>query len=444
MVAALAALIALTGCSNASVRGVEAASNAPLPTPPTVLASPATAPSEDWSGTVMIARLVAVAQANHPTKAAIQAARAAATAHVRQAGAWNNPELELSLGRTKPRVDGVERDTPYGGSLSQRLTWWGVRNARVAAARAQQSAVEAEAQVSMLGLQADVRRAAISYAAVTEAVAQAEDEARIAAELAAMTETRLAAGETDRATVARARLEATTSALQRDTRRREAATALAALRIWCDPALPDGLVIADALGADAPLDADRLAVAAERHPQLRALAEAAGAAAASVDAERQSRVPDLTVGVFTDRENEKDTYGVTLGFEIPLWNRNEAGIAAAEAERSKIHAAARGERLRLRRDLAEALGAAQTAQREATALATDAMPVAEETIRLRQAAFQAGEASMSDLMEARRAVIAVRSELRDARRRAALAVVDLGTAIGDPTLGAAVPDAARP
>jgi cobalt-zinc-cadmium efflux system outer membrane protein len=389
-------------------------------------------------------RLIAAAQANHPTTAAIQAARDAAAAQVRQAGVWSNPELEVSVGRTKPRVVGIERDLPYGGSLSQRLTWWGARNARIAAARAQQGAAEAEAQVSMLGLQADVRRAAIIYATAAEAALQAEDEARIASEIATMTETRLAAGEADRATVARARLEATTSALHRDTRRREVATALAALRIWCDSALPDGLVIVDALGADLQLDAGRLATAAEHHPQLRALAEVAGAAAASVEAERQSRVPDLTVGVFADREEEKDTYGVTLGFEIPLWDRNEAGIAAAEAERAKVQAAARSERLRLRRDLAEALGAAQTAQREATALTSVAMPVAEETIRLRQAAFQAGEASMSDLMEARRAVIAVQSELRDARRRAALAVVDLGMAVGDPSLGAAVPDAAQP
>lgn len=444
LAASLTILVAVTGCSDASVRVPDTPTLPRHDAPVLPPVPPAAERSEDWSGPVTMARLVATAQAQHPTTVAIQAARAAAAAQVRQAGVWNNPELEVSVGRTKPRMDGVERDTPYGGSLSQRLTWWGARNARITAARAQQSAAEAEAQVSMLGLQADVRRAAIIYAVASEAALQAEDEARIASELAVMTETRLTAGEADRATAARARLEATTTALQRDARRREVATALAALRIWCDPALPDGLVITDALGTDAPLDADRLAAAAERHPQLRALAETAGAAAASVDAERQSRVPDLTVGIFADREDEKDTYGLTLGFEIPLWNRNEAGIAIAEAERTKAHAAARSERLRLRRDLAEALGAAQTAQREATSLTTEAMPVAEEAIRLRQAAFQAGEASLSDLMEARRAVLAVRAELRDARRRAALAVVDLGMAVGDPSLGTTDPHAARP
>ncbi len=442
IIATVATLAALTGCYDASARGPQS----PSPQPPSAAAiapaQPATVPpartaQEDWSGAVTIARLVAAAQAHHPTKDAIQASRAAAAAQVRQAGVWSNPELEVSVGRTRPHVEGVERDTPYGGSLRQRLTWWGARNARITAASAHQNLAEAEAQVALLELQAEVRRAAIAYAAATEAAVQAEEESRIASELAAMTQKRFAAGEADRATVARARLEATTAALQRDTRRREAATYLAILRLWCDPSLPDRLVIADALGTEVPLDADRLALAAEHHPQLRALAEAVGAAVASVDAERQSRVPDLTVGVFANREDEKDTFGVTLGFEIPLWNRNEAAIAAAEAGRAKAQAAARNERLRRNRDLAEALGAAQTAQREATALAKEALPVAEEMIRLRQASFQVGAASLFDLMEARRAMNAVRGDLRDARRRSALAVVDLGMAVGDPSLGAA-------
>lgn len=445
LVPAMLAVALLAGCGGSPPR------TASPPVPP--VAVDLTAPTvdtvapqpRDWSGPVPIARLVAAAEASHPTRAAIAAAHAAAAAQVRQAGAWDNPELELSLGRTRPRVDDLERDQPYGGSLSQRLTWWGKRNARVAAARAQQQVAEAEAQVAVLGLRADVRRAAIVYAAAIDAVTQAEDDARIAAELATMTETRAAAGEADRSSVARAKLEATTAALHRDARRREAATALAVLRTWCDPALPDTLVVADAFtDAMAVTDAASLAQAAERHPQLRALAEVAAAAAATITAEREARLPDLTIGIFADREAEKDTFGATLGFELPLWNHNEGGIAAAEAAQAQARAAARAERLRLQRDLAEALGAVQTAQGEATALREQAAPVADEAIRLRTSAFQTGDASLADLLEARRAANAVRAELRDAQRRAALALVDLGLAVGDPTVGLAPAEAPRP
>ncbi len=390
----------------------------------------------DWSGQVALARLVAAAQAAHPTSAAVAAARAAAAAQVRQAGVWANPELEVYLGRTHPRVADLEQDQPYGGSLRQRLTWWGARNARVAAARAQLSVAEAEATVALLDLGASVRRAAIVYAAAVDAVAQAADDARIATDLATMARIRQEAGEADRASAARATLEATTATLRREARGREVATALAVLRTWCDPALPDGLIIADAFAPFA-VDAPSAERAAQMHPQLRALAEATAAADATVTAERRERLPDLTVGVYAEREAEKDTFGVSLGVDIPLWNRNDAGIAAAEAARARARALARSEQLRLDRDLAEALGAVQTAQGEAQALAELAMPAADEAIRLRTTAFDAGESSMSDLLEARRAANAVRNDLRDARLRAALALVDLGLAVGDPALGLA-------
>lgn len=401
--------------------------------------------SRDWSGPVPIARLVAAAEAAHPTRAAIAAAHAAAAAQLRQAGSWDNPELELRLGRTRPRIDDLDRDQPSGGSLSQRLDWWGKRSARVAAARARQQIAEAEAQVAMLDLRADVRRAAILYAVAIDATIQAEEVARITTELAALAGTRAAAGEADRSSVARARLEATTAALQRDARRRDAATALAVLRTWCDPALPDDLVVADAFAdAAGAANAADLAQAAGGHPRLRALTGAASAAAASAAAERAARLPDLTVGIFAEREAERDVYGATFGFEVPLWNRNEAGIAAADAAQAQARAMERAERLRLQRDLAEALGAIQTAQAEAAALREQVVPVADEAVRLRTTAFQAGDASLADLLEARRAANAVRAELRDARRRAALALVDLGLAVGDPAVGLAPAEAARP
>ncbi len=43
-------------------------------------------------------------------------------------------------------------------------------------------------------------------------------------------------------------------------------------------------------------------------------------------------VPDLTVGLVYDRENDyiPDYKGLTLGFDIPVFNRNQGGIAQAK------------------------------------------------------------------------------------------------------------------
>jgi len=421
---------------------VALAAGAPLPAPAQdavmEVAAPTVTPAAPWtwSGPVPVARLVAAARAAHPTVLAVAAARAAAEARVRQASAWANPELELALGQTRPRVDGLDPEQPYGGSLKQRLEWWGVRSARVAAAQAQLSAAEAAGRVALLELEAEVRLAAIAYAAAAVAAAQDATQADLMAELATVAASRLAAGDLDRASAARIRLEAATSALHRDARRREADTALAVLRTWCDQDLPAGLVVADAW-TDQPLDLDpqRLREAASRHPRLLALAEVVTAAESQVASARSSRLPDLTVGVYAGREYEKDTYGLTLGIDVPLWNWNRGGIAEAEAERAQARAMARSERQRLQRDLLEALGAVTTAQVEARALAEQAAPVAAEVLALRMAAFKAGEAGLADLLEARRASLAVASELGAARRRAAEALIRLGQAVGEPSLG---------
>ncbi|MEK7412533.1 MAG: TolC family protein, partial [Planctomycetota bacterium] len=349
-----------------------------------------------------VVRLLEAARLAHPTADAVAAARASAMAQVRQAEAWANPTVALSLSQTRPRVGGVERDRPYGGSLSQRLEWWGKRAARVDAARAQSNAAEAEGRVALLELEANVRLAVVAYAAAREAAAQADSEAKLTAEIAAMMVSRQAVGDADRASVARARLEATTTALRSASRHRDIATALTVLRTWCDPTLPDDLALADPWLTDLlELDPQHLRAAAERHPRLRALADATLAAEARVTAEHQARLPDVTIGVSGMREIDQDTYGFTLGFDMPLWNQNEGAIAGAEANRSLARATMRIEYQRLQRDLAEALGAVTTAQHEATVLAEQAVPAAEEALALRTAAFKAGDASLTDLFEAR-------------------------------------------
>jgi outer membrane protein, heavy metal efflux system len=423
LITACAILGATTACADPASRPAQTAPVAIAPMPvPTVASHP-----QDWSAPVTVSQLVAAAQAIHPTRAAFAAAQAAASARVRQAGSWDNPELELSLGRARPR--GAEQ--PVGGSLSQRLTWWGKRQARMDVARSQQLVAEAEGQAARVELRAEVRRAAIDHAAAVEALAQAEENAHLATALLSMTETLRAGGEADRASVVRARLEATTTGLQRDARRRAIDTTLAVLRTWCGPDLPDGLTIVDAF-AGVATRATAAPPLVERHPRLRALTEIGNAAAAQAQAERAARLPDLTLGIFADREAEQDTYGLTIGVELPLWNRNQPGIDAAEATQAEARANMQALRLRLLRDLAEAQGAVETAQAEATALGELALPIAEEAIRLRTIAYQAGAGSLSDLLEARRAANAVQAGWRDARRRAALAQIDLDVALGDP------------
>jgi cobalt-zinc-cadmium efflux system outer membrane protein len=419
----------------------------------TQLPTNATAPSPSalpQGAAVTVAQLIAWARNTHPTADAIAAAQAAAAAELRQARAWDNPEFSVDVGRRRPRggtpaasVEDLEQgilpqvepdSTVYGGSLNQRLQWWGKRQARTAAARARLGAATAEAQLAYVELDAEVQRAAIAYGAAQIAAQQSIEEARLSKLLAEAAASAVAAGEGERAQAARARLDAMTAGITAQQRQRAVATALAVLRTWCGPDVPDELAISDVFENMA-----RSIPTATQHPRLAALAAQTAAADADVAAERATRVPDLTLGIFGERDRDDDTVGVSVGIEIPLWNQNQGGIAIALAEQARIRATARVERLRLQRDLTEAEAAIAAADAESEALATLALPAAEEIIRLRDIAFQHGSGSLSELLEARRAAQLVRSELLAARVRAALARVDLSVASGGTATGVTQP-----
>ncbi len=240
-----------------------------------------------------------------------------------------------------------------------------------------------------------------------------------------------AAGDRDSATVSRSRLEAATAEVRRVTATRAAETSLGIVRLWCGEEVPVNVPAGDLLPKASPaIDAKRLALLAPRDPKIAALAAAVNAADAQAAAERSARIPDLSVGVFADREYDKDTLGVSLGIEIPLWNRNNGPIAEAEAQQRKAAAELRRRHLEQQMALVAVVGDYDAARVQADALSTTVLPLAEGTLRLRSAGFGNGDSSLTDLLEARRALLATQTAALDARRRTAETLVRLGQVVG--------------
>ena len=422
------ALLAV-GCSvDRTAQSAPTALPAPPPVtkPAPVLASGAPAPA---SGT--IGDLVRRARERHPTAEAMRATRDAAIARETTARAWANPELEMAVGRTHPRLEGVDRDMPYGASLKQRLEWIGKRDARQQAARAHTAAVEADAAAILNDLESDVRLAVIGLGIAQEEARQAAVDAALAEQVRAAVEQGHAAGDRDKATLIRVKLEAATAQVRRDAAQRAEQTARAVLRLWCGEEIPEALPVAEVLPAGtAQLDPGHLTKVARRDPRVAALAASIQAAEAAIATERAARVPDVTIGVFADREDEKDTFGLSLGIELPVWNQNGGPIAEAQAQHRLATAELRRREIEQRLALAAITGDYETTQAQAESLRTNVLPLAEETLRLRTVGFTNGDVSLTDLLEARRALLAAQAAALDARRRAAETLVRLGQVVG--------------
>ncbi len=381
--------------------------------------------------TCTVAQVVELAAEHNPSRAVFEATRAAAAAQIQVARAWANPELAVSGGQASARVGG-DRATIYGVALSQRFEFPGKRASRIEAARVGQELTTREIAIDALALEIAVRAACAELVAAEAKLAQTQLNAQAAEKVRATVSLRVTAREAEPGEEARAKLEDIIARGDRDRAARQVIAHRAAVRVWAGGGLPDTCTIADGLPTSLPvIERDvAIAVASEHNPRLGFLHAQADARAAELLREQRQWYPDLTLGGFSDRESDTNTLGVTVGIELPLWNRNQGGIAVANAERRQAQAQLRAEQQIIAREVELAWQMYESQRLVLNELLTEAKTAAQDAVDGQMAAFQAGEASLLDVLEARRAALAVDDIVLDARRTAAEARLALGQAMG--------------
>ena len=405
LVPCLCALLVMAGCATPSRPAANAVA-APDAIPTQPLRAPEPAPERLPEGAaITLSDLLQLVRRQTSMGAAPAAMRAAAQAAVRQSRAWANPELELRAGTSRYRSGDEPDQRTWGADLRQRFELPAKRATRIAAARAGEPVVEHEVSQLWLDVEAEVRAAAVALNAAQLALASATSSAELAATLRQTVERRTQAGELAKADLARAMLEETTASIAVAARQRDVQAALQVVRSWGGPELPQVFSISDALPEEPVAIAlgDALRQAQEQHPRLQLLTAQVAQRDADLQRDSKAWLPDLTIGISSDRAADTDDLGVSLGLDLPLWDRGAGAQAAAEAERSRVVSALQAERRILERDILAAWNAYESARLELAALSTQARPVAEEAVRLRQAAYAAGEDSLADLLEAKRA-----------------------------------------
>ena len=383
-----------------------------------------------------LAQILELARHATPNRAVFEANRAAATAAVSQAGTWANPEIEFGLGRARTReadANGDRTTTTIGGvRISQRFELPGKRSSRIAAAGANRSLTDHSAALDALDLELDVRSAAAAVYIADLHLAQAMAGKALSMQVHALVESRHRAGEADQGDVARATAELITAQLLVDAATRDGDAARAALQTWCGQALPSRFTLADAVPEelDAVPFADAQHTALSAHPRLALLAAQSSVAAASVKREERAWYPDLTVGVSESRETDTNDIGVSLGMEIPLWNRNDGGIAQAQAEVARVTAERHREISTLQRQVLAAWNTYERERHQVNGLTQELLPASREALRVKLAAYAVGDAAVFDVIDAKRSLMTAEESRLDAISRATAARLELARAIG--------------
>lgn len=343
-------------------------------------------------------------RADHPALRAGNQLVAAAEARGAQLRRYPNPAIEMERA-TLSGVDNV--------SLVQPIRWpWegaalkGIGAADVATARADSDAVVRETALDAGRRFLEVLR----RAGLRELAAQAES---LATRALTRAQSARELGQTGDLAVLQAQVSldaARRARIGAETDYQASATVLRAV-LGMDPATP--LVLQGDLAMLVPLAAPDSALMRARaaDPQSARLAAEANLADQEARLARARRWPTLRIGPAASFA-ETRSFGMTLGIELPLWNRQGAAIRAATAAREAALA-----RLEARRRELEALARATTstlalADRSLALLRAGELARSEQAQNLAEQALQQGGPYLAMWLAARQAYLdARRAEL---------------------------------
>lgn len=342
-----------------------------------------------------------------------------------------NPVLEAERAS---RDDGHERTSDREIALSQEIEIAGQRGKRVASASAAAEAARAAFDRSRQELASRVASAFATVLRARELATLAAFEREVAAELAAFEQRRLDAGagtlidlNVTRAAEGRAErrvaLARADEAAARATLAEVVALAVTELPVVAG-ALPDAWPAPPALA-----ELERLAL--DRRSDLLALRSEVEAATARIRLERSLATPNLVIGVAKGREADReDLDTLRAGFTIPLFQRNQGGIATARADEGVLSAQLASAELAVRREVAAAWSRAEATSRALAVFRQTVAGTLEENLDLVQRGLAAGKLRGSEVLVFRRELIDSRRELIEAAADAWLAQIELGLATG--------------
>ncbi|MCC6503757.1 MAG: TolC family protein [Deltaproteobacteria bacterium] len=347
--------------------------------------------------------LLSVSMEANPSAAVFKANLEASRGEVISASAYPNPEVDLEGGRGKSLETG-ESKGEYSLVLGQPIEWPSKRHFRKKAAKASVEASEKELDDFHLELKAEVKKAFFQLLKNKKILETSTENSKIAGELLKTAELKVKAGEAPEFELIKAKVEA----LRADKELKRAGNTIAASK-----AILNGL-LGNTLKADFDVEGEfkvperkyeiqaLLSNAMEKHPLVLKAKKDAEAKDYSLERERASVFPDVTVKGFFNKEIDKDSYGVGLSVPIPFWYQRKGEIATASAEKTRAEA----EVYRTKVELAKSI----TEEYQNYAIALDQIEVfekgllkeAEEALRIAEFSYRHGESGLLDYLDTQR------------------------------------------
>jgi cobalt-zinc-cadmium efflux system outer membrane protein len=372
--------------------------------------------------------LLKQAQTSAPRLALGIAETQAAEGQAAQAAARPNPTLGLvveNAAGSGPYKDFGAAETTL--SIEQPLELGGKRAARTSAAKADLAAARARAALGQVDFARDLALAYAEAEAAQQRLVIARDSVDLAQADARAARLLVDNGKEAQVRAVQADAGLATARAELGGAVAEAETALARLNALTGSPDSYAAVAGGLLDAVPPPASSEPAFS----PAIAAARAEREAAERRIAVERARRAPDVAISFGVRRFQDEDATAAVFGISapLPLFDRNRGAVAAATAN-------AQAARARLAMAEAEQDGdrRAATAQVAAAAhtlgAARQAQDAASEAYRLARIGYDAGRLPLSELLAARRDLIAARGRAVDTKLARVKALADLARAQG--------------
>lgn len=361
---------------------------------------------------------------------------AAAQGEGRSAGAWANPEVEASVGQKRVRSGGLSAEgVAWSVGVLQTFEWPGRVPLRKAIANHQLQLAELGLAQFKSSLAARVRTLAYSLFAAQEKAAVAREVAGRLEELRQVLVQRDPAGLTP--LLERRIIEATQLTLQRKASDAALASQAAALELnelrgdpWKEP-----LVLApmDLVFQPVPEEEALLGAARTNNFELQMRRVELEQQGLHVSLAKKERYPAFSLGPFYAEERAGDReqqIGMGLSLPVPLWNRNQGGVQAAEARRHQAETSLYLTQRGLERRVIEAAQAYQVRRAEMGRWRPESVQAFREAAELADRHYRLGAVPAATYIELQKQYLEAVETLLDTRRDALQAGQELQRLIG--------------
>jgi len=355
----------------------------------------------------------------------------AAEAEVLAAGLYPNPTLSYS----RDRVDGSPDSVEQTWMLGQTFDLSGRRGLHREAASRRVASVAAGNAARQLDMAAEIRRSFHEALFRQQTIQAAETWAQRFAQIEGTVRKLARAGEASGYDQRRLSRERQTAEARLAAERAELDLSLARLMALTGAA--DVPRLEGALLPSLPAPVETALTGLDQRPDLQALSRRAEAADLDGRAARRGGIPDVTVGIgpkSVDNGSTRDN-GVALSLSVPLpvFDRQQAGQQRSAAEALQARAEYRLAMSRAEIELRGLYRQAEGLRATAIDYRSRAVSASPDLLRIAETAYQGGESSLLELLDAYRGTLETETTALELEKRARDARIEFDLLTGSVT-----------